>query len=54
MVEPALGSWFLDVSAGSQDVHVTTVVRRQGHFEDVLQNLPLAVNELSPHSVNSF
>lgn len=38
--------------SGSGDVHVSSVITGQGHFENVLQHLTFAVHQLCPHTVH--
>lgn len=52
VVLPALQCRFLQGGSCSGNVHMTSVVAGQRHFEYVLQHLPLAVHQLRPHPVH--
>lgn len=54
VVLPALQGRFLQSGPGRADVHVSSVVAGQRHFEDVLQHLPLAVHQLRPDAVHGL
>lgn len=52
VVLPALQGRLFQSGTGCGDVHVSSVVAGQRHFEDVLQHLALAVHQLRPHTVH--